>query len=316
MCLFFIFVQSFDVMKVYLTIILSLFLFLSKAQEFGIQENDTIASGVLTFINDDEINFYNLYKEQDKLFYTNVTTGETEHVFTPSVKSIARKDPSLAQIENTKNETQEIDNQNTDNSLSDENFYNDYPEGVYESLDDFIHKKVNTSYTLEPRGLTGFVKPVLDTIEHTCFFYNKKTKYKVTKAFAISYKGELFFQIKSILKNRNRKDRSQSSNFVNSFVKVLKGGPNYLYTEANLANAWAQGFAYGAIGGVAGTSMAQDMVHGKGIVWDVKNKEFNIFRNCKDYNEFAQQVYPKGIQSCPKKQPDVLAIRKVIEKIK
>ena len=54
----------------------------------------------------------------------------------------------------------------------------------------------------------------------------------------------------------------------------------------------------------------------KGIVWDVKNKEFNIFKNCKDYNEFIKAIYPEGVQSCEQHQPDITRIREVIEKIK
>ena len=58
------------------------------------------------------------------------------------------------------------------------------------------------------------------------------------------------------------------------------------------------------------------MIKGKGIVWDIKNQEFNIFKNCKDYNDFIKDKYPEGVQQCENQQPDMLLVRKAIEKIK
>jgi len=188
-------------------------------------------------------------------------------------------------------------------------FKPNYPEGIYISKEDFINKKPNYVKDIIPKNIYGKKKAILDTIVHACYFYDAKTDKKIKKVFAISYKGYLYFQLYSILKNRNKLDRAQATNFPNSFVRVIDGGKNYYYTEANLTNQWAKGLAYnlGALGGAIGNTM----IYGKGVVWDFKNKEFNIFRNCKDYNEFIQRVYPEGKQIC-KKQPDMLKVREAV----
>ena len=167
-----------------------------------------------------------------------------------------------------------------------------------------------------PKGLIGFVKPKLTTIEHNCFFYNEDTDEKLKDVFAVSYQGHLYFQINAILSNRNKTDIAQTNDFPNSFVRVIMGGKNYLYTEANLANQWAQAISYGAVGGAVGGALANSVIYGKGVVWDFKNSEFNIFKNCEDYNEFIKDIYPNGVQGCENQQPNVMNIRKVIEIIK
>ena len=116
-----------------------------------------------------------------------------------------------------------------------------YPEGVYLSKDDFIHKRANTRDPITMRTLN--VKKV-DSVLHNGYFYYLKKSEKVTKVFAISYDGHLYFQIKAILKNRNKTDRAQNSYANNSFVRVILGGENYLYTEAEIANQWSQGVAH------------------------------------------------------------------------
>lgn len=204
------------------------------------------------------------------------------------------------------------DNQTANDSL----FKPNYPEGVYRTKEDFINKKPFQKVELTPKGLIGLEKPTLTNITHNCFFYYTFSDEKIKDAFAISYKGHLYFQIYAILENRNKTDRAQSNNFPNSFVRVLLGGTNYLYTEADLANGWAQGLAVGGVGGAVGFAMSNKMIYGKGIVWDFKNNEFNIFKNCEDYNDFIKDKLPEGIQKCKKNQPDVLLIRNDIEKIK
>jgi len=195
-------------------------------------------------------------------------------------------------------------------------FKPNYPEGIYKTKDDFNKKTPSGTSKLIPKRLYGIPKPVLENIEHNCFFYNAETDKKIKKVFAVSYRGHLYFKIGAILKYRNKTDRAQSNDNPNSFVRVILGGNNYLYTEAPLANAWAQAFAYGAIGGGVGSVLASTMTYGKGIVWDFKNNEFNIFKNCEDYNEFIIDKSKDDVQNCEEAQLDVLKIRSAINKIK
>lgn len=190
------------------------------------------------------------------------------------------------------------------------------PDGIYYTKNDFLNKTPNSTEKIVPKGLIGFEKTILNSIEDACFFYYQSKNNKVKKVFAIAYEGHLYFQIQAILNNRNKTDRAQSNDFPNSFVRVLTAGNNYYYVEADLANAWAKGFAYGGVGGTAGAIMADGMNNLKGIVWDIKNQEFNIFKNCKDYNNFVKDIHPEGVQNCENHQPDINKVRETIEKIK
>lgn len=190
-----------------------------------------------------------------------------------------------------------------------------YPDGIYFTKDDFL-KKIPSQRPIVPKGLTGFKKPALVESGHNCYFYYVSPDERIKDAFAVSYNGHLYFQINAILENRHKDDDSQTNSFPKSFVRVIIGGTNFLYTEADLANVWAKGAAYGGIGGGVGVALANKWTYGKGVVWDFAKGEFNIFRNCKDFNEFIKDVYETGIQECKKNQPDAINIREIIEKIK
>lgn len=193
-------------------------------------------------------------------------------------------------------------------------FHSNYPEGVYLSKADFIKKAPSPTHKVYPVSLYGREKLPEVSKVHNCYFFNEKTSQKVKNVFAVSYNDGLYFQIKAILKNRNKNDKAQSANHPNSFVRVIMGGENYLYTEAELVNKWAAGTAVNF--GAAGGTIYQDLIKGKGIVWDFKNQEFNIFKSCKDYNEFIQDKLATASQNCDEHEPNMLEVRKAISKIK
>jgi len=192
-------------------------------------------------------------------------------------------------------------------------YVSDYPTGVYKTKQDFENKIPSDTSQVVPKNLPGKKKDSIVLNQNT-FFYTAANDKKIKNVFAICYRGYLFFNVQSILLNRNKTDRAQTNSNPNAFVGVLYAGNNYLYTEANLANAWAQGFAYG-VGGAVGGIAAQGMISGKGILWDFKNKEFNIFKNCKDYNEFIKDKYADGVQECKNNYPDMLRVRNDIRNI-
>lgn len=190
-----------------------------------------------------------------------------------------------------------------------------YPEGIYSTKEDFLKKTPNETKELIAKGILWGSKEITDTIPDQCLFLYKHNGKKLRKTFAVCYKGNLYFQAYSILTNREKKDKAQTTNFPNSFCRVLIAGDNFLYTELELANSWKQGLGYG-LGGVAGGAIASASIKSKGIVWDVKNQEFNIFRSCKDFNNFITALYPDGVQECKDQQPDLLKVREAIEIIK
>ncbi len=265
------------------------------------QEGKTIKSGIITLTNDAKKEFVNLTYKEKMVVYTNVSTNLKEHLMLMFVKNIEEKELEFVE----KKESTETDTL----------FKPNYPEGLYLTKEDFINKKPSQIKKVIPKNLMGKKKPLLN-IAHACYFYDAETNKMIKKVFAISYKGHLYFHAHSILKNRNKTDRAQSANSPFSYSRVIEGGDKYFYSEVDLANQWAQGFAYGGIGGVVGGVLAKDMIYGKGVVWDFKNQEFNIFKNCKDFNEFIEEVYPEGKQKCEKQQPDMLKVREAVQKFK
>jgi hypothetical protein len=275
------------------------------------QQKNFVSEGIITLKNNKTTGFEKLYIVGEKVAFKNVATN-TQTVYL------------LADIYQIEDDAQHVIYKNGERQklaqvvvpeVEDTLFKPRYPEGVYQTKEDFIAKKPSSTEQVRPKGLVGIDKPLLTTIEHACYFFDM-ADYKFKDVFAISYKGHLYFQVQAILDNRNKTDRAQASDFANGFVRVIMGGDNYLYTEADLSNAWAQGLAYGGVGGAAGGMMARSFVNGKGVVWDIKNKEFNIFKNCKDYNAFVQPLYPEGVQECKKQQADNWQVRKAMEKIK
>ncbi|HQD44412.1 MAG TPA: hypothetical protein PK041_01765 [Kaistella sp.] len=268
-------------------------------------EKKNMTSGEMTLVNNDKILFKDLTWKNDKAFYINANNNQAEELFDASIKTIEEKEITIAApLANvpTKNEEKKI----TSSSFG-------YPTGVYKTKGDFISKTPSSNPQISKRGLIGFEKPLVGDDENYCFFYDTSDS-KLKNVFAVVHNGYLYFNIAAILVNRNKNDRAQTSDFPNSYTKVIFGGENYLYTEADLANVWAKGLAYSA--GAAGGAVASTLNTGKGIVWDFKNQEFNIFKNCTDYNDFIKDKSAEDVQKCENQQPNNLQVREAVMKIK
>ncbi|MEQ8905859.1 hypothetical protein [Ekhidna sp.] len=191
------------------------------------------------------------------------------------------------------------------------NYDSPYEDGLYKTKEDLISKKPSSQVEIYPVINGKEYDESLDEVNE-CFFYYRDSEKKIKNTFAISYDGNLFFQKVQIVmpKNRNKKDKDQSMYTYNAFVKVIEGGDNYLYTELELHSGWGAAVAANTSVKSAGNETL------KGVVWDFKNEEFNIFRNCKDLNEFMELIFPDGKQNCDSKAYDIEMIRKNISVIK
>ncbi|WP_147448325.1 hypothetical protein [Dokdonia sinensis] len=187
----------------------------------------------------------------------------------------------------------------------------DYPEGIYKSKEDFLNKTPDSSLKIVKKD---FGQNRTDGLIIPPFFYDSNKDKKIKKVFAISYEGDLYFQIRAILDNRNKEDRAQDSNSKNGFAKVIIGGKNYLYAEAPIVNKW--GYAVALNTGENTVNNAISTIKGKGVVWDFVNREFNIFRTCEDYNTFISDKLPDAKQKCEFGMEDILEIRKAVQVIK
>lgn len=281
-----------------------LFLLLNTA--FAFAQQNFVRDGIITLTDAQMFGFSNMTIANDKASFINVATNVRI--------SYPLTEVSLIEDNNQKIIYKGVAPQlkPVANAPKDTLYKPNYPEGIYKTKEDFINKKPSSREFLLPVDRTW---SLLQNIEHNCYFLVGEGD-KLKNVFAVSYKGNLYFQVNAILKHRNKTDRAQAYDVPHQFVRVISGGENYFYTEADLTNAWAQGLAYGAIGGTAGHIVAKSIVYGKGIVWDFRNKEFNIFKNCKDYNAFISQLYPQGVQECDGQQADIYLVRQAMEKIK
>lgn len=279
------------------------------------QINKEIKTGIITTVTNEKIAAKDIkWDINGKASFLNAGNKQMEDLYENSIKSLEPTE------ENTVNFTSITNEKPLDPSIKkvvDDGLYRPIlPEGIYVTKQEFIDKIPSQKKHLSKRGLYGFEKPVLEDADQICFFFDEKES-KLKNVFAVVQNGILYFNIKAILdiKNRNKNDRAQDSDNPNSFARVTMGGNNFYYSEINVGNVWAKGFAMGA-GGTAGYSMMQSENSYKGLVWDSKNQEFNIFKNCKDYNDFIKDKSPEDVQECTTNQPDNFRVRKAIEKIK
>lgn len=130
--------------------------------------------------------------------------------------------------------------------------------------------------------------------------------------FAVWLNGSLFIQQENFRKYAVKGDKNEEGDISNSYHRVLEAG-KFIYLEVELANSCSKGLAYGsggALGGVIGSSMNR----WKGIVFDINKKEFNILKDCKDFNEFLTS-FPAENVKCENKKIDIIAVREYINKI-
>lgn len=191
---------------------------------------------------------------------------------------------------------------------------NDYSEGFYVTLEDFINKKKTKLNPVERREIIGFEKKLIhkDSIVDHVFLTTIADGTKLTGVFGVSLNGNLYIQQKNFRKYAVKGDKSEEGDNPNSYHRVLQAG-KFLYLEAELANGWSKGLAYGsggAIGGVIGASMNRL----KGIVFDINKKEFNVLKDCKDFNEFLTSNQTENVE-CKNKKIDIITVRENISKI-
>lgn len=204
-------------------------------------------------------------------------------------------------------------------------YHSTLPEGLYLTKDDFL-KKTPSEFLLLTIDRIRLVNDS-DSLARRCFFKEKDSNKRVKKVFAISHNGQLYFSNWGILDNKAKSDKSVSPvESMNSFVRVLIGGDNFLYAEGAFVNPWQTGFSAGVaagVGGIIGSELGNAIdksypittFGGTGVVWDMRKEEFNIFRNCSDFNEFIEND-SVGKIDCGKQIFELKQIREIIDKIK
>ncbi|WP_378187550.1 hypothetical protein ACE939_04305 [Aquimarina sp. W85] len=194
----------------------------------------------------------------------------------------------------------------------------DYQNGIYETKEDFIRKTPSLRHSVRVKN--RFPKDHIDSMIRRCFFIDLVLGKKIKKAFAVVYNGNLYFRTGAIIKNRDSNDKSLSSatSASSQFVLVLKGGNNYLYTEASIINHWQIGLSAGLARGAIykmNDNGTRYYTNTKGLIWDFKKSEFNIFRDCADFKDFIDSQNVKSFD-CTNNRLTYDKIVDYIEKIK
>lgn len=179
-----------------------------------------------------------------------------------------------------------------------------YPDGVYLSIESF-NLRAPQKATLIPVSRKGKQVTKLDTLPDICDFFYESSNDVVSRCFAVSFHGYLYFRSGAIIHYKTKNDKGQAVKELNTFSRVLKGGKQFLYTEFNFAD-----LKYGD-GGVQHTPYEK-----KGVVWKVKKQEFDIFKSCENYNLFLDEQGSKHRADCKREEfPNLDEVRTYIEGI-
>ena len=218
-----------------------------------LSQSELAKKGTITLADNQKVAFNNLRLADGKFVFIDTATGAEKELAVKEVKYV--EDEKMSRVFTNKSvetaddlkmaeEAKQLQSERKEKQAMDEKLRIMREEagslklrknGIYITKEDFMKERISSSDELVAKELYGFEKPVLNKIEDHCFFYYKATDEKVKRVFAICYKGHLYFQIYSILENRNKTDRAQSNDFPNSFVRVLSAGQNYYYLQAPLA---------------------------------------------------------------------------------
>lgn len=154
-----------------------------------------------------------------------------------------------------------------------------FPQGMYATLDDIILAKPTN-------GTNAFtMKMGSDSIAYR--FYDAASGDRLKKAFAFSNDGFLYLRMKDILKNMAKEDQGQLKDDGDYHVRALDIGPKYIYFEDYFTSS-----AAALWGGAIATAASRKL---KGLVYDQESRQFNLFRNTKDFEAYIALNHPEYI---------------------
>lgn len=296
------------------------------------QEKKTIEKGVIILKDNSQIDFINLRYEDGVVIFTKLSTGKETACFLTNIKKVsAVMDSKLSDKKLQKDEKQasySIDNAPAlgSESMHEERFRPDIPEGIYLTKNDFSNRIPNSTDEVYPViGEDILIANDLQ-IEDQCYFRYKKNGRMIVEVFAISYKGFLFFQLYSSIRRQVFESKQVFDRLISNikyedglFSRALIGGEHYIYFETEFLTDWQMGSVYSMARNNSASipALKQTMnSHFEGLIYDVSKGMFQLFGNCKDFNKFILNKYPNGQLECKNKKPDLRKMREAIEQIK
>lgn len=213
-------------------------------------------NGYIVTKNDDKIYVSAVKEVDDQLYYLNSENNSIEMLYNDSIKERNFDEVVYNPV-----------------AVKTESNITTHPEGIYTTSEDF--KNINPS-PIEKLKMTVSS----DSIAYRFTDSNDKN---IKKVFALSYKGNLYFNIKSLMKKFDDKSKGQAWDGGNYFLRAVEIG-GYIFMEDYFTSN-----AAGILGGISGGLAARRI---KGIIYDEKNDSFRLFRNYKEFGEFIQENFP------------------------
>ena len=188
-----------------------------------------------------------------------------------------------------------------------------YNDCIYWSIEDFAENLCDDSESPYVDKVVGKKNPVKRYLVKT----DLKNK-KLRKAFAVKIDGEMYFDQYQITRYLSKGDNLTSPGTDSYYIKVVSQGTyEYLEWTDGGGSGPGVGIGSGAFGtGVGlGTSLSLGKKKIKGIIYDPQRFEFNVFKNCKDFNEFLAERHPELAYECKKKKLPIEKVREVMSKL-
>jgi hypothetical protein len=180
---------------------------------------------------------------------------------------------------------------------------------VYHTLEDFIEGQCDESEkpyidgVIDLRGGTDLV-----------LLKNDASDKRIKKAFAVQIDGIHLFSVHEIDRNLAKKDRLSIDNNRNAYLIAKSNGVyNYMEYDPGKGNGPGAGLGTGGISLGYAFSLGKTPV--RGFIFDPVNREFNVFDNCKDFNEFLSSRHPEYSFECKKRKLDIEIVRDIIGEI-
>ncbi|MDG2449098.1 MAG: hypothetical protein P8M34_05655 [Saprospiraceae bacterium] len=146
---------------------------------------------------------------------------------------------------------------------------------------------------------------------------DRKNK-RLKKAFAANIACELYYDQYEITRYLAKGDRLSAPGTNSHFIKVKSQG-TYDYLEWADGGGNGPGIGIGSGGFGSGIGLNTGLNLGKkkvtGLIYDPQRFEFNVFKNCKDFNEFLAERHPDLSYECKKKKLKIERVREVMAKL-
>ncbi len=195
-----------------------------------------------------------------------------------------------------------------------------FPDGQYKSMDDFLNRKPTSNISCMvyfPEGAEDNPIPPNQLENHVVFRQESDLK-KMREYFAIVQNGNVYINQWWIFNLEEDKKDKRSPRNSGNFIRVLKFG-KFMYLEGHFNSLKTRGYIVGhdedeekEKNDAEGTSHATRTFC---IVFDIPKKDFDVFRNCEDFNHFLQTHNYNNYIRCDQKEFTLKNVRNIINSI-